>query len=207
MGYPERNRIIIGEIKARIASGEPVLSKSGKVGRNKTETTLFVPVGSLQSAIAGELYVGVKEYTPAAADYRFALDLAIINAIASSTPYSEELPAFYALLKSMTGERLGFLMEDFSKGGHNVVMSIPRGTDRESGLLPVALLDLNPNLTDEELVDSALLVGKEQRRRLVDFNNLGRDMSITQLRERFSTDEIRNRLEEFTVFVPGDSIQ
>ncbi|HVF68930.1 MAG TPA: hypothetical protein VNA13_00010 [Xanthomonadales bacterium] len=215
MGYLERNATIISEINAKTASGEVILRGPKAEVTARGNMAIFSPIGHVPSDVLGsDLHLGVKRYHRRGSEfgndqYRDALvsDLARVSGIADKIPsLTREVPVVFGLIATRDGSVVGILVEDFSRGGSVNVTSVSEMSGRQLGVIPYELRELIPGLDEEDLANAIFLVGDEQERRLGDFNQLLYRMSNRQRREIFPNEEIRERVEEFTVFVAGESI-
>lgn len=212
MGYLERNAAIIGEINAKTASGEIEFRRCKTTVQNNRRTTNFTSIASFQSQVMEKrVYLGLKEYSGySATDYsdQAVLDLSVVSGIADEIPsLAHEVPEVFGLFANMDGTGNGVIVEDFSKRGRESVRSVSENVGLALGILPEKLRDLIPRISAETLAGAIFLVGKEERRRIGDFNELLLELDIPGRRENFPVLPIKEKIIEYTVFVSGDGIQ
>lgn len=206
MNYLERNAAIIAEIR------DQSLVRGKMVGHsNKTATT---SVGSyISTVIEAPLYVALKETfgpmdTP---KERVSWDLAFATLIYDNIPALQpELPLFIGLATDKSGQAIGQLTEDFTKGGRHLITDIFTAQVTKIGSPPQDLKELIggehnglPHLIeDSELAHmffNILIDTGYSKRRIGDFDSAWTYMSFWGNPPRDLCTQIQRDLDQYTL--------
>jgi len=163
--YRDRNKEILGEINSLNS-----LQYGSIVGTNDSGQTSVRSLGKFYSDVMGrELYIGLKEYFNFCGDVldiQVGCELGLLDLIEKNLPsFVDEFALFHGVFIDSSGEKIGVITEDFSKGGTISVKSVNKF---EKEIMPYEIQELlgKPRFLEDLATTSFMVDG---RRRLGDF--------------------------------------